>query len=253
MTATRTTETLITPPPARLPWGVLAAADSLSSPPSRSSRGCSLPAHRSSRAHHAQLGRRDAVATGVRCASGQRTFVRANIDPGQRMPCSVRRVLDCALRRRPHRPTPGTSCSAGTALPYAQWRNPTNRLSGPGPQQSRLAWGSAERTPRRSPHKLHRAYAPAAAARPRNANSAPRTPGQDHTRNVATCDADSDRASRASLVTTNVSQARQAAGPVEDRSVAVSVGLIVIDVDPIITDAERVQAIALGGETLLIC
>jgi hypothetical protein len=70
---------------------------------------------------------------------------------------------------------------------------------------------------------------------------------------VATCDADSDRASRASLVTTNVSQARQAAGPVEDRSVAVSVGLIVIDVDPIITDAERVQAIALGGETLLIC
>jgi hypothetical protein len=26
MTATRTTETLITPPPARLPWGVLAAA-----------------------------------------------------------------------------------------------------------------------------------------------------------------------------------------------------------------------------------
>jgi hypothetical protein len=70
---------------------------------------------------------------------------------------------------------------------------------------------------------------------------------------VATCDADSNRASRASLVTTNVSPARQAAWPVEDRSVAVSVGSTVIDVDPIITDAERVQAIALGGETLLLC
>jgi hypothetical protein len=35
--------------------------------------------------------------------------------------------------------------------------------------------------------------------------------------------------------------------------VAVSVGSTVIDVDPIITDAQRVQAIALGGETLLLC
>ena len=35
--------------------------------------------------------------------------------------------------------------------------------------------------------------------------------------------------------------------------ITVSAGKTVVDVDPIITDTERMQAVALGGEILLLC
>jgi hypothetical protein len=37
------------------------------------------------------------------------------------------------------------------------------------------------------------------------------------------------------------------------RSVAVGAGQTVVDVDPVITNAQGVQAVALGGEILLFC
>jgi hypothetical protein len=64
----------------------------------------------------------------------------------------------------------------------------------------------------------------------------------------------SERASRSSLVTTNVSPARQAARasvrPGRSRLVP---GQTVVDVDAIIADTERMQTAALGREILLLC
>jgi hypothetical protein len=64
----------------------------------------------------------------------------------------------------------------------------------------------------------------------------------------------SDRASRSSLVTTNVSPARQACQcQCQTGPIAVGAGQAVVDVDAIITDTERVQSVALDGEILLLC
>jgi hypothetical protein len=55
------------------------------------------------------------------------------------------------------------------------------------------------------------------------------------------------------LVTTNVSPARQAASQCQTGPIAISAGQAVVDVDAIITDAERMQSVVLRGEILLLC
>jgi hypothetical protein len=64
----------------------------------------------------------------------------------------------------------------------------------------------------------------------------------------------SDRASRSNLVTTSGvagpagRQSQPEAGPVP-----VGAGQAMVDIDAVITDTQRLQTVALGGEILLLC
>jgi hypothetical protein len=64
----------------------------------------------------------------------------------------------------------------------------------------------------------------------------------------------SDRASRSNLVTTKgVTSPTSSQRQPQTGSIAVAAGQTVVDVDAIITDTKRMQAVALGGEILLLC
>jgi hypothetical protein len=146
MTATRTTETLITPPPARPPWGVLTAAGltviaalaltpwltpssqiepslitsnwaaATPSQPTSAVRQASAPSYAPNIDSWAPYAL-SCQKSPVMCASSAPTPP----DTGYVLFCRNSPVLCASSAPRP--PDTGTSYSAGTARPYAQWRN----------------------------------------------------------------------------------------------------------------------------------
>jgi hypothetical protein len=102
--------------------------DSLPSPASRSSHGCSPPAHRprSTQSHQSrpQLCRNKQRRRRVRRVRF-RTRTVSTVQQGT--PSSARTAPSSACRRRPHRPTLVTPSSARTAPPCAFCRRPNHR------------------------------------------------------------------------------------------------------------------------------